>query len=469
MFLAYLLNCLLHLNGCNMKNRIRKARQFIQLIIVIVLCVYSAKAQHSFATVEECMRFGVERNLTVKNAALDTRMAANNYLSSLGEFAPAIEAYGTGGKRFGRSVDPKNNAYTSTSFIESNMGLNVSLPLFEGFTRVNRAKFERLNKQISHLSAEVRKNQVAFDVMDAYFNLVLEERLLALTREQCELTRKYKRQMEVFLETGLKSKADMQEMEARLSADLYQLTYRENSKELAALRLKQLLDLPESDSLSVCFIPDDYEITGTASVSSDSLYLVSLETLPEARAMELRIQASRKKLALAKGSFVPAFKAEYLFSTGFYNTERRADHTVIPFGTQLDNNLNHYIGLSVSVPIFNGLRKITALKNERLALRKTENDVLYEKQQLRYDVETACLSLQAAAREYRKAAEQVKAEEINLRTMHRKWEEGLVSLFELMEVRNRFIAARAEQTRTGMQYAVQRKTIRFYETGTFFN
>lgn len=452
-----------------MKNRIRKTRQFVQLTIVIVLCVYSARAQHAFTTVEACMRFGVERNLTVKNAELDTRMAANTYLSSLGEFAPAVEAYGNGGKRFGRSVDPKTNMYTSTSFIESNMGLNVSLPLFEGFTRVNRAKFERLNKQISRLSAEVRKNQVAFDVMDAYFNLILEERLLALTREQCELTRKYKRQMEVFLETGIKSKADMQEMEARLRADLYQLTYRENSKELALLRLKQLLDLPESDSLSVCFIPDDYEITGTAPVSSDSLYLASLETLPEARAMELRIQASRKKLALAKGSFAPAFKAEYSLSTGFYNTERRNDNTVIPFGTQLDNNLNHYIGLSVSVPIFNGLRKITALKNERLALRKTENDVLYEKQQLRHDVENACLTLQAAAQEYRKAAEQVKAEEINLRTMHRKWEEGLVSLFELMEVRNRFIAARAEQARTGMQYVIQRKTVRFYETGTFFN
>lgn len=452
-----------------MKNRIRKTRQFVQLTIVTVLCVYSARAQHAFTTVEACMRFGVERNLTVKNAELDTRMAANTYLSSLGEFAPAVEAYGNGGKRFGRSVDPKTNLYTSTSFIESNMGLNVSLPLFEGFIRVNRAKFERLNKQISRLSAEVRKNQVVFDVMDAYFNLILEERLLALTREQCELTRKYKRQMEVFLETGIKSKADMQEMEARLRADLYQLTYRENSKELASLRLKQLLDLPESDSLSVRFIPGDYEITETAPVSSDSLYLVSLETLPEARAMELRIQASRKKLALAKGSFVPAFKAEYLLSTGFYNTERRNDNSVIPFGTQLDNNLNHYIGLSVSVPIFSGLRKITALKNERLALRKTENDVLYEKQQLRHDVENACLTLQAAAQEYRKAAEQVKAEEINLRTMHRKWEEGLVSLFELMEVRNRFIAARAEQARTGMQYVIQRKTVRFYETGTFFN
>lgn len=414
------------------------------------------------------MRFGVERNLAVKNAAVDARIAANRYVSSLGKFAPAIDAYATGGKRFGRSVDPTTNLYTSTSFVESTMGVNVSLPLFEGFVRANRAKFERLNEQISRLSAEAQENKVAFEVMNAFFDVILEERLLVLTEEQCALTRKYKRQMEVFLETGIKSKADMQEMEARLRADLYQLTYRQNSREMALLRLKQLLNLPEADSVSVRFVPDDYRLAPPLPVSADSLYRLSLEQLPEARALELRIKASRRKLAMAKGSFVPAFKAEYSLATGFYNTERRADNTTIPFATQLDNNLNHYIGLRVSIPIFSGLEKITALKNGRLGVQRTRNDVLYEKQQLRSDVENACLTFRAAVQEYEKAGEQVKAEEINLQIFQRKWEEGLVSLFELMEVRNRFIAARAEKTRTQLQYMLQQKTIRFYETGSFF-
>ena len=414
------------------------------------------------------MRFGVERNLTVRNAAADARIAANNYRAALGKFAPAVDAYATGGKRFGRSVDPQTNMYTSVSFVESTMGVNVSLPLFEGFVRTNRAKFERLNGQISRLAAEKQANEVAFEIMNAFFDVVLEERLLALTEEQCELTRKYKRQMEVFLETGLRSKADMQEMEARLRADLYQVTYRGNSRAMALLRLKQLLNLPETDSLYIRFVPEEYGMIARVPVSADSLYRLSLGQLPEARAMELRIKASRKKLAIAKGLFSPSFKAEYLLSTGFYNTERRADNTVIPFATQLDNNLNHYIGLSVSIPIFSGLDKITALKNERLGLRKTRNDVLYEQQQLRSDVENTCLTFRASVEEYRKAGEQVKAEELNLRIYQRKWEEGLVSLFELMEVRNRFIAARAEQTRTQLQYMLQQKTIRFYETGSFF-
>lgn len=452
-----------------MRKWLEKVRLEGLCIIIIVLRVYSVDAQHSFASVEECMCFAIEQNLSVKNARLDARISRNNYVASLGEFAPSVEAYGKGGKSFGRSVDPKTNMYTSTSFVESNMGLNVTLPLFEGFTRINQAKFERLNEQISRLSVEVRKNRIAFDAMTAFFNVVLEERLVELAKEQCHLSQKYKRQMEVFLETGLKSKADMQEMEARLKADIYQLTYRQNSKEMALLQLKQLLNLPESDSLAVYFAAEDCLIIQPQVIAADSLYLISLEAVPEAKALALKNEAARKKLAVTKGRFSPSISAEYSLATQFYNTARRDDHTVIPFSTQLDNNLNHYIGLSVSIPIFNGLKKITSWKNERLNVLKTANEVEEEKQQLRSDVENACLVLQASSEEYVKAEEQVRAEEINLRTIHRKWEEGLVSLFELMEVRNRFIAAKAEQTRTKMQCIIQQKTVRFYETGTFFD
>lgn len=466
-FLVWLLNKLWYQVYGNMNNKLN-IKKISWPVLFAALWVFPVEGQPLSMTVEECMRFGIERNLKVKDTRLDTRIARNNYISSLGEFIPSIEAFGTGGKRFGRSVDPRTNLYTSTSFVESNLGLNVTVPLFCGFIRMNRAGLEKLNRQIKQLDVEVARNQIAFEIMDAFFSLVLEEHLFALGREQYGLTQQYKRQMEVFLETGMRSKADMQEMEARLRGDLYQVTYRNNTKEMALLRLKQLLDIPESDSLHICYVPENMDETRLPAVQADSLYLNSLNKLPEAQAFDLKLAASRKKLAIAKGDFYPALHAEYVLATGFVNTEKRDDGRAIPFGFQLHDHLNHYIGLRVSIPLFGGLKKITALKNERLDLQKTGVQVAREKQQLRMDVENACLSLHTGLQEYRKASEQAKAEEINLRIIHRKWEEGLVSLFELMEVRNRFIAAKAERTRTEMQYVIRKKTLGFYETGTFF-
>lgn len=414
------------------------------------------------------MRFGVEQNLRVKSARTDVGIAGQAYTASLGAWAPEVEAYADGGKHFGRSVDPRTNAYTSAAFLESNLGLNVSWPLFEGFMRVNRAEFEKLNLSISRLDAETTANRVAFEIMTACFGLFLEDRLLELAREQYRLSEQYKHRTEVLLETGRSSKADMQEMEARLKSDLYQLTYRENSRSMALLHLKQLLNLPASGSVSVGRPADDVLLPVAAELSADSLFRTTLHVLPEGRIPDLKIEAARRKLAIAKGRFAPTVRAEYALATGFYNTERRDDGTVIPFSSQLGNNLNHYVGIRIAFPLFSGLKRYTAWRTERLNLRKTETEADREKQRLRADVETACLALQAAAKEYDRACEQVRAEEINLHVFQRKWEEGLVSLFELIEVRNRCIAARAEQTRTQLQYTLQQKTIRFYETGTFF-
>ena len=49
----------------------------------------------------------------------------------------------------------------------------------------------------------------------------------------------------------------------------------------------------------------------------------------------------------------------------------------------------------------------------------------------------------------------------------RKWEEGLISVFQLMEARNRFIAAKAELVRVRLQIEMMMKLEKYYRQGTF--
>lgn len=113
-----------------------------------------------------------------ENSRLDTRIAREDFAAAIGDFLPSVSTTGALGKRLGRSVDPKTNMYTSSSFLESTMGLDISLPVFDGFTRVNRAQFTRLNQQISGLTEKVEENRIAFEVMDAYYLLLLKRRCM---------------------------------------------------------------------------------------------------------------------------------------------------------------------------------------------------------------------------------------------------------------------------------------------------
>lgn len=436
------------------------------LIFCLWLCSIPLGAQTPWS-LDECIRFGIEQNLALKNKHLDTRIAKEEYIRSIGDFLPEVTTSGDLGKRFGRSVNPKTNLYTNTSFVESNLGLNISLPLFEGFTRINRLKFSRLNQRISKLNARVKENEIAYEVMDAFYQLSFEERMLRLAVEQRKLSERYMEQTEEYLTLGLRSLSDRQEMKARLQSDIYQEKVRENNCRMSLLRLKELLNLTASDSLRIAYASNDTILPPTEHLPAQEVYRLSENVLPEFRAMQLQQQASRKSVALAAAKFSPSVRAEFGWRTGYYNTEKNEQGLTIPLGDQLRNNENKYIGISVSFPLFTGLSRFTEVRKERLKMKQTDNEGANLALTIQADVEDACQSLRAAAVEHNQAMEQWKAEALSLRENEEKWAEGLISVFELMEKRNRYMSAKAELARTRLQYDIKYRTIEFYRTGSF--
>mgnify|MGYP000739100738 CR=1 FL=1 len=69
--------------------------------------------------------------------------------------------------------------------------------------------------------------------------------------------------------------------------------------------------------------------------------------------------------------------------------------------------------------------------------------------------------------EHQQALQQLEAEALVLKESERKWEEGLISVFQLMEARNRFISAKAELVRVRLQVEMMRKLEKYYREGTF--
>ena len=92
-----------------------------------------------------------------------------------------------------------------------------------------------------------------------------------------------------------------------------------------------------------------------------------------------------------------------------------------------------------------------------------------EKLHLRNETEQIVLSLHSGWEEHRQAVLQVKAETQVLKETERKWEEGLVSVFQLMEARNRLLAAKAEKIRVRLQYELTSRLAMYYQTGSFIN
>ena len=410
-------------------------------------------------SLDDCIRLAYKQNLAVRNGVIGIKETKADYIASVGAFLPHIVVNAETGKRFGRSLDPDTNGYTSESFEEGTVGLDMTLSLFEGFSRINQVRFRKMNKERSEWELKEKQNELAYQVTDAYYKLILERKLLDLALEQSRLSERYLKQTEVFVELGLKSASDLQEVKARREGDIYRYQSRENSSRIALLHLKQLMNIQPGDTLAILDTITASQLPPYSVSTVETLYAQSIEILPSIRMIDLKQKAAHKEYAIAGGAFSPSVFARFTVGSNYYNTAFSA--------RQLRDNIGKYVGVGISFPLLSGLQRLTNQRKLKLNMYRLKNEEELEKQQLYTDIEQTLLSLHTGYSEHQQALSQLDAETLVLKESERKWEEGLISVFQLMEARNRFIAAKAELVRVRLQIEMMMKLEKYYRQGTF--
>lgn len=429
-------------------------------ILLLSLSLFSIQLySQSVMSVEECIRVAWKQNPSMRNSVIGVKEAKVDYVASIGKFLPRIDASAQAGRNWGRSIDPATNAYTTETFDEGTVGLDMTLSLFEGFSRINQVRFQKINCERSEWERKNKENNLAYQVADAYYKILLEQKMLALAVEQSRLSERYLRQTETFVELGLKSASDLQEVKARREGDIYRCQSRENSHRLAVVHLKQLMNVQAGDTILLQDNIQEEQLPFVLMPQIENLFTRSQQVLPSMRIVELKQQAARKEYAVAGGSFSPSIYARFSVGSNYYNT--------LFSSKQLKDHVGKYFGLGISFPLLSNLERLTNQRKLKLNIYRMKNEAEIEKQQLYTDIEQTLLSLRAGYDEHRQALSQVKAETLVLKESERKWEEGLISVFQLMEARNRFISAKAELTRVRLQVEILIMLERYYIEGSF--
>ncbi len=375
---------------------------------LIIVCLLSGLSLPvcGQSTLDDCIRYAWKHNPGFKNVQIDVKEARTDYVAAMGKFLPYVSVQAEVGRHIGRSVDPDTNGYTADSYNQGTIGMDITLSLFEGFARINRLRYTHWTKKEKEWDHLAKKNDLAYRVAEAYYKAVLDKKLSELAAEQLRLGERYLKQTEAFVELGLKSLSDLQEVKARHQGDVFRERMYEKNRQMSFLYLKEILGMKEGDILSV-----------SLSVSEDT---------PD-----------------------------------FYNSLFSLH--------QLRDHWNKYIGVGISFPILSGLDRNAGIRKKKLNLQRVRNSIEEEKLHLRNETERIVLSLHLGWEEHRQASLQVKAETQVLKETERKWEEGLVSVFQLMEARNRLLVAKAEKIRVRLQYELTSRLTMYYRTGSFIN
>lgn len=428
---------------------------------LITFCLLTGLALPAMGqtTLDNCIQYAWQHNPGFKNTHIDIKEARTDYMAATGQFLPSLSIQAQVGRHTGRSVDPATNGYTTDSYNQGTVGMEVTLSLFEGFARINRLRYARFTKKEKEWNRLAKQNELAYQVTEAYYKALLDEKLEELAKEQLRLGEHYLKQMEMFVELGLKSASDWREMKARHQGDVFHYRSYEKNRKMSLLYLKETIGMKENDTLFIDLTAAEDALVSFPQAYVEGIYVQSLHVLPDYRRMEMWERAAHKEYTAALGGFSPTIYARFSFGSDFYESLYSL--------RQLRDRWNKYIGIGISFPVFSRLERYAGVKKKKLHWQRVRNQIEEEKLHLRTETEQIVLSLQSGWEEHRQATLQVSAETQVLKETERKWEEGIISVFQLLEARNRLLAAKAEKIRVRLQYELTARLAMYYETGTF--
>jgi outer membrane protein len=422
-------------------------------------------AQKAWA-LDQCINYAWDNNFSVHTQELGVRIRQTDFRQAKNDLLPSLTLQSSFNQNYGRSIDPTTNAYIDVQFFNNGYGAGSSVDLFNGFMKLNTIDMQRLNYEAEKNRLQQVRNEVAFTVINSYFDVLLQQGLSSIAWENYQLSRNQLDYTTKFVELGRKPGTDLLETEANLAADSFLLVQSHHLLEQATLGLKYQMNYPLADSLVVDTLVPSIFSGSMDTLSMDELFRAASVALPDLTCARNQLKAAKKAVQISKGDFSPSFGLYAGWGSSYTETDRNSSNQIIPFSDQMSNNSNEYISLGIEIPLFSKFAKYTSLSKSKLKYQQAKiqyEDVSYK---LQMGAEKSLTEWRSARAEYESSLSQLAKSKKAYDAAEKKLDKGLINIIEFYIQKNKWIRAKTEVLRTGLQVLLKERYIRFLMTGS---
>ncbi len=439
-----------------MKIYLSKTIVPIATIVAIATIVLPATAQPQQWTLRQCTEYAISHNISIQQRDNQRRKQELQLSTARNSRLPDLTGTVSETFSFGRGLT-MDNTYTNRSTSSTTFSLGTNVPLFTGFRIPNNIKLNQLNLEAATEDLEKAKNDIRMQVAKAYVQILYDMEIFDVAERQIEIDSMQVARLEKFFENGKASGAEVSQQKATLAQSRLTATQAQNNLQLALLALSQLLELPSPEDFTVARpntekfqpIPND----------PNQIYEEALLFKPEVRAEQLRLDASEKSIKVAQAGLYPSLSLNGGLQTNYYKTSGMQQDN---FGTQIKNNFSQYIGLNLSIPIFNRFSTRNSVRsaridreNQKLQLDNVKKTLYKEIQQVYYNAVGAQAKLSSC-----EAARQSSTDAFVL--AQAKYENGKATITEFNEAKNRYLKAESDLVQARYEHLYQITLLDFY-------
>ena len=430
------------------------------LVLLVALVRLGLQAQDKLWTLRECCDYAVEHNISIKQQENACRQQELQLSTAKNSRLPDLSASASQNFSFGRGLTAENT-YSNTNTSSTSFSLGTSVPVFTGFQIPNQIKLSQLNLEAATADLDKAKDDIRMQVAQAYVQILYDMEIADVANRQIAIDSAQVVRLQAFVDNGKASEAELSQQKATLANSRLTATQTDNNTRLAILALTQLLELPTPDGFAIVR-PDVSGFSGLSGVSGltpDAIYAEALGIKPEIAAQQLRLKGTEHSIKIAQAANLPSLSLSGGIGTNYYTTSGfKSDG----FSTQLKNNFSQYIGLNLSIPIFNRFQTRNNIRNARieqenqqLQLDNTKKTLYKEIQQVYYN------ALNALSKE-KSSEEALQSTKDAFLLMQAKYENGKATITEFNESKNNYLKSESDLVQARYENLYQKALIEFY-------
>lgn len=441
-------------NPYDMQHFISKGSLFFILIGFITLS--SAQEARQW-TLRDCIDYALEHNIQIQTQEINLQTNEASLEQAKAARYPTLNFSTSFGANFQNTVTYNDYMEKSSGVSASNnYSLNSGLTLYQGGRLRNTIKQQTLQTEAAGYDVEQSRIDLEINIAQAFLQLLYNKEALELNRQTAELSARQVSRGEELFQAGSISKVELAQLRSQHASDQYQIIAAENAFESARLQLKQLLELGLDEPFEPDFPEIGDELVAAPLPELADIYADAMATLPSMRSAALSVDAAEMAVKVARGSYAPSINLNAGLSTGWNSA------TGTTYFDQLGNKLGESLGLSLSLPIFNGKQVRTSVK--RAELQYAAQQLQYENscKQLLSTLESLRNDAISAQHRYTSAREQLKAAEQSYGLVSEQFEAGIKNTVELLTEKNNYVNALSQMLQAKYQAVLSAKVLGRY-------
>lgn len=405
-------------------------------------------------SLDSCITYATQNSITVRRAMIERQQGEYSVVEAKDRFLPELNASAGQSFNFGRGLTAENT-YAQRNTSNFQWGVNMSLPLFQGLGAVRQLKYSKLNLQTLLFQVEEAKDNVTLNVISAYLQVLYNKEILETAKKQVEFSEYELGRQRTLAEAGKIAEVDVLQATAQAANDRQSRVEAENNVAQSLLDLAQLLQLDSAEGFDIRPMETGMEpLPSVQEVCSNALFNYS-SVLGAKKA----IDAAKANEDVARSGYIPKLSFNAGISSSYYKLSGIEN---APFHRQMRDNLNKYVGFTLTVPIFDAFSTRNSLRRAKLQTTLATLQLEDTQTSLVKAINQAHLQAQSSLSKYEAAKVSESANRISFDAMQEKYNMGRSTPYEFEQAKDAYLKSQISRIQAQYEYQLRKRILDFY-------